>query len=544
MTGVTLRAGYNNNDWQVRDRRMNIFARDIPLSSLMNSIARVMKFKWSKSESDAGVLSYRLYMERKTLLGAESKRLMEEDRVRKRQIEGRQRFLSALDAAVGMSKEDLDQLQTQSPYVFNSANSPMGLLPRILADSPSAKQAFLSGEDFALDIDAISPETKQGLIERIGIKSATSGSIAISALAIPTFTEMEVWRGGASAPVIFPYVNTGMGAMRFQLKSAGESCTGAVGIEDPKSDLTELNLKYNDAIHRNDTSEIDRLASETTKVAKSEIIDLGEPLVEHSDDPDLSAKVKMNVEGHEFASALASLAYSSGFSVVSDSFDKSYLNLTYHDDQVEIRAVLDRLESVCRYNWERHGSILELHDRDWYRKRAAQVPEAWLEAWRKAFKDKGKLDIDEISQMTAALTMEQIIDNFWDDEILKQAQIGGWENRDLLRMYAALDKQQRAAILTDQGLSLDSLSGNGSPAVQAFLTRCSSPVRDSEGGLRLTGKRIKRDARTCYDLNVVTSSGDSAGIQWTVACPIYTPPIEEKPNDDKTQQSAGPSSKK
>ncbi len=34
MTGVTLMAGYNNEDWQVRDRRMNIFAKDVPLSNL------------------------------------------------------------------------------------------------------------------------------------------------------------------------------------------------------------------------------------------------------------------------------------------------------------------------------------------------------------------------------------------------------------------------------------------------------------------------------------------------------------------------------
>ena len=49
MTGVTLKAGYNNKDWQVRDRKMNIFAEDVPLAHIMNSIARVMKFKWSKS---------------------------------------------------------------------------------------------------------------------------------------------------------------------------------------------------------------------------------------------------------------------------------------------------------------------------------------------------------------------------------------------------------------------------------------------------------------------------------------------------------------
>ena len=39
LTGVTLKAGYNTKDWQVRDRKMNIFAKDIPLAQIMNSIA-------------------------------------------------------------------------------------------------------------------------------------------------------------------------------------------------------------------------------------------------------------------------------------------------------------------------------------------------------------------------------------------------------------------------------------------------------------------------------------------------------------------------
>ncbi|MEN6356895.1 MAG: hypothetical protein ABFD83_07400, partial [Armatimonadota bacterium] len=44
MMGVTLNAGFNKQDWQVRDRKMNIFAKDITLADLLNSIARTMKF--------------------------------------------------------------------------------------------------------------------------------------------------------------------------------------------------------------------------------------------------------------------------------------------------------------------------------------------------------------------------------------------------------------------------------------------------------------------------------------------------------------------
>ena len=79
MTGVTLKAGQSGKDWQVRDRKMNIFAKDLPLSSLMNSIARVMKFRWSKSVK-VDPPAYRMYMNRKELAAAQSaKNRVDED---------------------------------------------------------------------------------------------------------------------------------------------------------------------------------------------------------------------------------------------------------------------------------------------------------------------------------------------------------------------------------------------------------------------------------------------------------------------------------
>jgi hypothetical protein len=70
-TGIIFRSGYNSKDWQVRDRKMTISVRDVPLSQLMNSMSRVMKFKWERSGAE-GEWAYRLYMDRRTLLDAEA----------------------------------------------------------------------------------------------------------------------------------------------------------------------------------------------------------------------------------------------------------------------------------------------------------------------------------------------------------------------------------------------------------------------------------------------------------------------------------------
>jgi hypothetical protein len=253
--------------------------------------------------------------------------------------------------------------------------------------------------------------------------------------------------------------------------------------------------------------------------------DVGEPLTLHPDDPALSAKVKLEVDGSDLADVFAALAKASGLAVVSDSFERWG---NFPAEEMSLRAVLDKLESDRRYNWEKHGSTLELHDRDWCKKRAALIPDAWLEAWRKALKKNGLLDLNELSQI-ALLTKEQVSANLAQDEVLGQAGVfgfgAGMDNRDLLTAYAALDKHQRALILTKQGLALDSLADNQSPAVQALLRHCSSLQGGSHGGLWLAGKREIKDGRIYYDFNVSKPSHDTMGLRWFVNCPAYKPPV-------------------
>jgi len=86
----------------------------------MNSMSKVIKFKWTKHNKDDAPI-YRLYIERKILLGAQRQRLIEEKRLRKRQTESRQRFISGLEAAARMPEGNLEKLKMQSPYIYKVA---------------------------------------------------------------------------------------------------------------------------------------------------------------------------------------------------------------------------------------------------------------------------------------------------------------------------------------------------------------------------------------------------------------------------------------
>ena len=71
-TGVTLRAGYNAGDWSVRESKLNVFAKAVPLRDLMNSVARVLKCKWGVGGKEDAP-TYRLVADATVVLEGEAK---------------------------------------------------------------------------------------------------------------------------------------------------------------------------------------------------------------------------------------------------------------------------------------------------------------------------------------------------------------------------------------------------------------------------------------------------------------------------------------
>ena len=185
-----------------------------------------------------------------------------------------------------------------------------------------------------------------------------------------------------------------------------------VFFEDPQSASAKLEgsgyVRFQDAGSREEIRAIaDSLNKELPQAKATEAKDLGEPVAEHPDDPALDAKVRVKAEGRGVrGGARCSGQILSDFSVVSDSFDRTFWELKLPENETSVRSVLDKVEFQCRYNWERHGSVLEFHDRDWFRKRAAQIPEARLEVWRRSVAKSGSLDIGELAEI-AMLTADQ-----------------------------------------------------------------------------------------------------------------------------------------
>lgn len=531
LTGVTLRAGYNNQDWQVRDRKMNIFATDVPLRNLMESIARVMNFKWSRT-NHSGTWSYRLYMDRKTLVAAERRRSLEEEQLSKLEAEQRSRLIDDFARAAAMSDADLEKLKDENPMLYMNAKVGWtALLPQVIAQVPEAEQAWSTGDMLTLKASNLPMEAQQAVRKTLDVMGgflSKSGVNSIPADASDDLSKIHI------------VINMGLK----QSGCRGDTIMGDVtlcwpgganntGFIDPDSEIAKsiardyMKVLDGQPITAQQHGEMN---SGHLQAVQEQKTDFSEPLIEHEDDPVLDVKVKLNIEGDGFDDILAAVAKASGFSLVSDSFRINNIGPDVKDQEATIKSILDSISSIYRYNWQRQDSVIEFRDRDWFSKRAAQIPESWMDPWRKSLIDKGVLDFDQVTQV-AMLSYEQIRENIIPDEVLGKTDLASliFHGGDFLKAYRCLDKSQQDAVFTSEGLDLRLLSPS-QWAVMSRLFRGIPEAADPNVGIKLRGERVKQGTYYIYRFTAETSTGMLL-FAWSFETPKYEPPKKDESED-------------
>jgi len=547
LTGVTFKAGVNEKDWQVRDRKMNIFAKDCTLANLMNSIARVMKFKWEIGNKDT-TPTYRLFMNRKTLLDAESQRLREEEKRDRIMTEKREKMIGYFGKLDQLSPQDLAKLKQDNPFMYVAATSGIAApLGQFFKEMPVATEALASGQELSLGGANISLAAQQGLMQ-----------------AAAAFAKLEFTMGGRRGSLPDDILNNA-GQLSVQLNShadmmnsshMGNTMLGEISTRigernidfpffDPDSKLTQMIGK---AIIQ--SQEEDRPMDEVMKDMQGEMMqavfsemkrdESGEPAPEHPEDEALKAKIKIKAKDNRLDEIEAALADASKLAVVSDSFGRTMsMPVSLGEKDITIREALDQIADGYRYNWDKRASVIEFRDKNWFKKRAAQIPEAWIQGWRDTLKNTGTLDINDLAQI-AALTFEQFQTNISDDDDLMRSSITGliMRSRDMLRAYGSLGDTQQAAIFSEDGLNLRSLTPEQWQQIEKLINQRNGLfLQNNESTLLLRGRRNQQNK--CYEYKFTLSTSEElTPIEWSFTTPEYKEPPEKPKTEDKPKQPA------
>lgn len=556
QTGVSLKAGLNQDDWQVRDRRMNIFCEDLPLSNLMNSIARVMKFKWGKETLKDGTYTYRLYMDRKALLNEEARRAREEEQLAKIETAKRQKAIDSIDELADMTPQEIEKLRDENPFLYVLGKAGIAKpLRGFFGAVPSLAQALAKGQSMEMPASALSAQARSYAIESLKalwtIKNTADGRSEPFGTAdvnstidqaiirvnpnLERFREMQEGsfilgeirigppdRGGIEIPLFDPETNLAklVGEMILTAEETGQS------IKDSEN-RQEMQQKFVAAMASDVAERARELAPE-------------EPKAVSPDEPDLHAKVKIKPDSNDLPDVLSALSNSSKMPVVSDSFRQTIVLSVPKDKEMDLWDLLEKIGESFRYDWDKPGSVLEFRDKKWFKKRAAQIPDSWIERWRDTLKKTGTLELGDLVQI-CSLTQEQFNENIQLDKVLMSSGIVQpyYLGREALKLYGMLSEAQRAMAWGEEGLDL-TLLGSEQWAQAAKAIKLTRPglVGNRDVALRLRVIQKQPDGspdRARYNFKITADDG-SEPLVWQVDAPKYEDPQKPKKVDTNVEQ--------
>jgi hypothetical protein len=484
MTGVTLKAGASEQDWQVRDRRMNIFVKDLPLLVFMNSMARVMDFTWDKNIR-VDPPTYRVYMDRRRLAAAEAEKTKADQEFRRRMMEQRQKLVDYVRNLPNYTPEDLKQLKEENPYLYLMHERGTDRLMKALLDEvPGYEEHFVNYDrilhppanilsDSTLDL--LLESAKKGMWFPDELKDMDVDKLRTGRVDLYTPTP-ELVRGDMGW--CFGGIGGAVDDQGFFIQSM-QDCEAPYGNFRSKAEIeaAETKTSFHDVLESRGPL-LEQARREDIRA--QEEMEGCEPVTEHPDEPWLHTKVELALDKDDpdsLQNALQSMAKASGYNIVSDSFNLTNIVGSMSGSEQETGKALATICDNYGYNWNRHGSILEFRDRNWFKRRRTQIPDEWMDRWKKNFKANGQAVLSDIAQM-ASLPFEQMDENVAADPVFKASEMFVWtlrNGRGLLSVYNSFTASQRKALMNG-GVGFGTLT----PEQQAVAIETFQPMDTCE----------------------------------------------------------------
>ena len=528
----------------------------------MNSMARVMKFKWRKN-IEVDPPTYRMCMNRKELAAAQAAKSKADQELNNRIEQSRTDLIGYLENLPDYTSEELEKLKAENPslYLMHERGTDK-LLQSLFKETPGAVDALVSQDrGLNLPVKDLSEATRGLLLNAVrtdvpvkwegdGPKEALSRDAAATKLQ-DGFVRLAVWPRdsvGQPAPRL-----CFLGRIEFYA-SDGQKGIYLEHLWVPDNPITKAETKAElDALERNvplgkswkDSQSERALAWQKNERTAEKILGF-EPPAEHPDEPWLHHKVKVELEedAYKLSSALASLAKASGYCVMSDSFASTRNGGLIAAGERELKDVLAGVSDSYGYNWERRNGILEFRKRDWFRLRSAQIPDEWIERWKANFKSRGTAVLSDISQM-AALTSDQLHENVFREPVFAMSPEFCWtiqNSRAILRFYNCLTPTQRR-LLPSMGVGLDELAPEQTSVALAAIdgrdSAQANPPRfweNQDERIRFVGEdQPSYQEGPAYGIRAVGKDG-TIHHDWRIVLREYVEPPEVKPKKEEPKK--------
>lgn len=556
QTGVRFGVAAGARFWSVRQRKVTLYLKDMPLREFMAQLEKLLDYHFSRS-GKPGEYTYALWQD----LNGRSK----EQNDLKAQQEARElhrrraldETLRDTELALMMTPDQAKAIKDKNPWLAYLAGTDRGrAFSQLIQSIPRDKfDTLLQGDMIHLSLNDLSPSGQEAL-KKIGslvdypnlgkdfggnlYEGKLSGGGVVTGISIEGSGVGEddseltpaapFWLDVSARPAAAPDSQDNFGIDSFAIARSD------VPNSDPKSFPSLMN-----------SGEMAARSDLSNKLRKSES-DRAKP------DPELDRVVrygslKPGKDQSGLSFLLQELAELFGFNVMYEYYPEPGDGMSTDLGDRRLGDVLDELSSWSLLGWTKTGKVIRFRHVNWAERRSWEIPMEWVTAWESVIEKKQQLDFDTLVDIVSKMTDKQIEHNFTygrppsssiDDplvaELFKEAGVGqaSW-SRTLIELYSRLSPSQKAKAWSKDGISFDEIADDplfqGEAARMADVPAYDRAIRLYKG--KPSGQTISVGDKTVnLDFGVgdrpVADASQTTNIDMTMAFWLGDLPAQER----------------
>ncbi|MGQ9456164.1 MAG: hypothetical protein ACUVRS_01535 [Armatimonadota bacterium] len=451
LAGVTLVAGVDDNDWMVYDRKVVVYVKNTKLGKLMRELATVLRFRW-KRIGNGPQWEYQLWQDQYQRAEEESLRASTEDAEKKRLREKRENILADIANLISLAQAESSSLKSTDPWRYVLATEPLGReLVNFINSCPDVRDALIQGYETTFPVATLPSairDTVRNLAKSYDSLLRSIGASEDHSDLVSEIDRLQITINPRSQPE--QQVSFLAQSILGQIRITGSTNHLDIPIIDPSSQIARalgtaiVSLKSGVA-----KDEVARqLQSDLISTTKSE--EKKSPDRDITSDPALRRRIILYSVPTvtTYQAALQLLAEKTGFNIVSDYFISRPVSI--EGGEKTIGEYLEMIRNLFGANWEKSGDTIRFRDKEWFRKRAWEVPQVWIDYWIARGDMNDGLQFQDLVQI-ARLRDEQIDNTIMLNPTLVNLGAGdAARNRYILRFYSLLSDEQRTALTTTQ----------------------------------------------------------------------------------------------
>lgn len=496
QTGVQMTVSSGSRFWHVRQRRVTLFIKDMPLRQLMDQLERLLDYHFSRM-GEPGAYSYVLWQDlngRKSEQGTLTSR---EEQKRLHQMRAITDTLKDAEMALMIKPEDAEKYRKKNPWLAYLAGNPRGrAYAELMLSIPREALDKLVAEDQArvmFNLEDLSPHGQEAL-RKIG-----------SLIDFKKISE-EVYSGGLGDDASVD----GFWISRNNDETTQDLAVPywlQVGVE--RHTVDAFSITYSDAPMDKVTSypagwnQEEQRAREVLYIEQER-----EKQKDEKPDPVLEQTAKYEekkpVIGQSSTSfTLEQLAELFDFDVMYECYP---IRSTGYSTYIGERSLKATLQDIVQYtgdlDWTIDNTVIRFRHSDWALRRSWEIPEEWINAWTAVIERDHWLDLDTLVEIATKVSEDQFKHNFQSNgwipsstiedplvvDLFRAAGVGKARYaREMLSMYGRLSTLQREKIWSPEGLSFDEIADepmfrggtqtiNGTPLYDITLNLSKGPA--------------------------------------------------------------------